>query len=235
MSSLAYNCIMGDFEGREKIVVIFDIDKTITEKSMEEYIISDFDIDRDEYWRKVKENDANGVPFTEAYLMPLLENAILTQPYLESVGKRIDYYRGAEDFFSGIKDMGKERNLDISIYLLSTGLYDIASSMSIADDVDGIYATELQYNEDGVVSGIKKTVEPDEKPGYIQKIAEENNIEISRVIYFGDGKTDLPAFKYVSSHGGLSVCVGDKDYGDVQVPPDYKWDIPRVILSYHIE
>lgn len=221
-----------------KVVIVADVDKTLTVESMEEPILDDFNVPSGEYWDKVKENDRESPDtFTLNYVTPLIEDERieLERSYLQELGGRLELFDGVEDFFSRMHEWGAEHDIEFSFYLVSTGLEDVADNLPFSDEMDGIYGTRLDYDADDVPTMVEYALEPVDKPEYLECIAEMEGVEMKDVIYLGDGVTDRYAFDRVSEGGGLGICVisdKERDLGDVQVKADYDTDVPEYIQSY---
>ncbi|MDP7078546.1 MAG: hypothetical protein QF415_01555 [Candidatus Undinarchaeales archaeon] len=219
-------------------MIVADVDKTLTVESMEGPILNDFGVPSSEYWTKVKKNDKESPDtFTQNYVNPLLEDERieLDRGYLAELGGRLDLYDGVESFFSRMREWGAEHDIEFSFYLVSTGLKDVADNLSFADEMDGIYGTRLNYSTNDTPTGIAYALEPTLKPEFLDRIADEEHVDMKDVIYLGDGVTDRYAFDRVSEGDGLGICVisdKERDLGDVQVKADYSTDVPEYIQGY---
>ena len=97
----------------------------------------------------------------------------------------------------------------------------------IAQEFENIYACSFLYNEDGIAYWPAVAVDYTTKTQFLFKInkgirqVSDNSrvnqyipdnkrpIPFPRMIYFGDGETDVPCMKMVKEHGGHSIAVYD--------------------------
>lgn len=116
----------------------------------------------------------------------------------------IEYNPGVVNFFE------RNKNLDILNYIVSSGSKDFLEGTVIRKYFKDIYATMLNYDENGEAVDVSFLMSDKRKVEVIKKILEDNNIEnedCSNVVYVGDGLTDLYAMEYVKNHGGETIFV----------------------------
>lgn len=95
----------------------------------------------------------------------------------------------------------------------------------IAAEFENIYACSFLYDVDGIAVWPAVAVDYTAKTQFIFKInkgikeisdnrkinqfipEDQRPIPFSRMIYFGDGETDIPCMKMVKEHGGHSIAV----------------------------
>ena len=115
--------------------------------------------------------------------------------------------------------------LDVKHYINSSGLKKMIEGTPIAKKIEKIYACSFLYDDDGIAVWPAVAVDYTAKTQFIFKInkgikeisdnrkinqyipEEERPIPFSRMIYFGDGETDIPCMKMVKEHGGHSIAV----------------------------
>ena len=119
----------------------------------------------------------------------------------------------------------KERGITVEHYILSSGLKEMIEGTSIAKCFENIYACSFLYNVDGVAywpavavdyttktqflfkinKGIKEISDNKRINEYVAK--EDRPIPFERMIYLGDGETDVPCMSVVKEQGGHSIAV----------------------------
>ena len=130
-----------------------------------------------------------------------------------------------KEWFERINRYGEEQGIRILHYINSSGLKEIIEGTSIAHEFKNIYACSFLYNVDGVaywpacavnytnktqfIFKINKGVESVYDTRKVNEYMEENRrpVPFKRMIYVGDGMTDIPCMRLVKNYGGHSIAV----------------------------
>ena len=140
-------------------------------------------------------------------------------------GSMVELFKGVEDWFTLINQYGKSKGINIKHYINSSGLKEMIEGTSIAKRFENIYACSFLYNVDGVAywpavavdyttktqflfkinKGIKEISDNKRINEYVAK--EDRPIPFERMIYLGDGETDVPCMSVVKEQGGHSIAV----------------------------
>lgn len=219
---------------KEKITValIYDFDGTLAPGNMQEYdFIPAVGKSNMEFWHEAntlaEEQDADQVLTYMARMLQAAQSKGLSlrrEAFRES-GRNVKFYRGVEEWFKRINEYGKERGVRILHYVNSSGLKEIIEGTPIAHEFKNIYACSFLYNVDGIaywpavavnytnktqfIFKINKGVESVFDTKDVNRFMEESKrpVPFSRMIYFGDGTTDIPCMKLVKNFGGHSIAV----------------------------
>lgn len=224
--------------GNKKIEValIYDFDGTLSPGNMQEFgFVQAIGKGSKEFWSKNHElatkNDANEIL---CYMYSMLQAAkandiSLKRESFRKFGSKIKLYDGVLEWFTLINDYGRSIGLNIKHYINSSGLKEMIEGTPIAKRFENIYACSFLYDVDGVAywpavavdyttktqflfkinKGIKEISDTKKINEYLAK--EDRPIPFERMIYFGDGETDIPCMKVVKEHGGHSIAVfGDR-------------------------
>ncbi len=224
-------------DGMKKIAIVYDFDKTLCTKDMQEYsLIPSLGYDDPvAFWNEVTEVSVrNEMDPISAYLYLLAKKfneagKPLKKEDFYGLGKNIDLFPGVSTWFHRINDYGREAGFLVEHYIISSGMTEIISSTEIAGRFRKIYACRYFYDEDTheakwpsqVVNYTAKTqyifrinkqaldVTDDSKVNqYVPK--EERPIPFERMIYVADGLTDVPCMRLVKENGGKSIAVYSK-------------------------
>ena len=218
----------------EKITValIYDFDGTLAPGNMQEYdFIPAVGKSNMEFWHEAntlaEEQDADQVL---TYMARMIQEAqskglsLRREAFRES-GRNVEFYKGVKEWFARINAYGAERGIRILHYVNSSGLKEIIEGTAIAHEFKNIYACSFLYNVDGIaywpaVAGnytnktqfifkINKGVESVFDTKDVNRFMEESKrpVPFSRMIYFGDGTTDIPCMRLVKNFGGHSIAV----------------------------
>lgn len=217
------------------VALVYDFDGTLAPGNMQEFgFVQAIGKDPEKFWQKNREmaikDNANGI-LCYMYLMlqEAKANAIsLKRDSFRKFGSKIKLFKGVEEWFALINEYGKSIGLNIKHYINSSGLKEMIEGTPIAKRFENIYACSFLYDVDGVAywpavavdyttktqflfkinKGIKEVYDNKKINEYVPK--EKRPVPFERMIYFGDGETDIPSMKMVKEHGGHAIAV----YGD---------------------
>lgn len=217
------------------VALVYDFDGTLAPGNMQEFgFVQDIGKDPNEFWNRTYEmavgNDASTIL---CYMYLMLQEAkangiSLKRDNFRKFGSMIKLYQGVEEWFSLINQYGKSIGLNIQHYINSSGLKEMVEGTSIAKEFENIYACSFLYDTEGnaywpavavdyttktqflfkINKGIKEVSDNKKINEYVAK--EDRPIPFERMIYFGDGETDVPSMSVVKSQGGHAIAV----YGD---------------------
>ena len=219
-----------------KMALIYDFDKTLAPKDMQEFHLLDHlgYKDPESFWQKCNAlSKATNMDGILAYMYNIAkEDPTITKDILFREGSYIEYFKGVDTWFDRINEYGKSQGIEIEHYIISSGLKEIILGTSIASKFKKIYACSYYYDEDGHIKWPTRVVNYTTKTQYIFRINkgvldETNDIDLNkstkdedkyipydRMIYFGDGLTDVPSMKVVTGFGGTSIAVYGQDKKD---------------------
>ncbi|MBR2726750.1 MAG: haloacid dehalogenase-like hydrolase [Solobacterium sp.] len=217
----------------KKAAVLYDFDKTLCDKDMQEYsLIPSLGYeDAGEFWKEVialtKDNRMDSI---SAYLYLLQKKYAesgkpLRREDFEGLGEKIRLYDGVTDWFGRINEYGRLNGLEMEHYVISSGMGEIIERTPIAKEFTRIYACRYYYNENGIAEWPAMIVNYTTKTQYIFRINKqvldvnddedlnawiphnERPIPFERMIYIADGITDVPCMRLVKEYGGKSIAV----------------------------
>ncbi|MBO5771053.1 MAG: haloacid dehalogenase-like hydrolase [Alistipes sp.] len=214
------------------IALIYDFDGTLSAGNMQEYnFIPAVGKSNMEFWseanRLAEEQDADQILTYMALMIRAAQakGVSLRREAFQESGRNIPFYDGVEEWFDRINRYGEERGIKILHYINSSGLKEIIEGTSIADRFSKIYACSFLYNVDGIaywpavavnytnktqfIFKINKGVESVYDTKLVNQYMEERSrpVPFSRMIYVGDGTTDIPCMRLVKNFGGHSIAV----------------------------
>ena len=220
---------------QKKIAIVYDFDQTLSIKSMEEYGLFDYlEIEPQELYDRVTVRAAaNEMDRVLAFMLELVTrakevNKPLTKEVLIQSGENIEYFPGVESWFQRINKFGAENGFEVEHYLVSSGISEIVEGSKIKDEFRKIYACHYIYDERGNAIWPAKAINYTNKTQFIFRInkgvlnvvddsinkvmkREIRPIPHENIVYIGDGFTDVPCMKVVTSKGGTSIAVYGED------------------------
>lgn len=214
---------------KTKMALIYDFDKTLSTRDMQEFhLLPRLGYENpQEFWSKCAElSHKKNIDSILSYMYMIIhEDKAMTQSSLTEEGKYVEFFPGVETWFKRINEYGAARGIEIEHYIISSGLTDMVKGSSIAKEFKKIYACSYFYDEDGHVLWPSRVINYTTKTQYLFRInkgvfdetddfnlnrsmpEEDKYIPLNRMIYLGDGLTDVPAMKVVNSYGGSTIVV----------------------------
>lgn len=219
------------------VAIMYDFDKTLAITDMQNFnFIPNMGYTVEEFWNETSEFcDKEQIDKILGYMYMMIhaakKNGIkLTRKFLNEQSKDIKYFRGVENWFNRIREYGKERGLIIEHYLITSGNKEIVEATSIAKEFKAIFGCEYIYDETGEAIWPKLMINYTQKTQYIFRISKglisdnddkkinektmTRRIPYNRMIYLGDGLTDVPSMIVVKENGGNSIAVYKKGERD---------------------
>lgn len=227
------------------IAMIYDFDKTLCTKDMQEYgFIPSLGMSADEFWGAVNElTDREQMDSILAYMFMMVKmahekNTPVSRDTFLNLGKGVQYFEGVEAWFDRITRYGEEIGVTVEHYIVSSGIKEIIEGTGIAKYFKKIYACEFMYR-DNVIQWPKMAVNYTAKTQFMFRInkgvldidsksamelnrytpEDERRVPFRNMIYIGDGPTDVPCMKLIKSYGGQAICVYDPEKGDSRALP----------------
>ncbi len=214
------------------VAALFDFDDTLCPDSTAAFLASRR-VDQHDFWEKVSVRLGDGYDYCLAYLTELVERTEagrelegLTSEDLRRFGATLRPYEGVESFLRDLRDLGERRGVEVKLFVVSSGLREVITASPAGRLVDAVYASELGADERGVLNRIKRAVSFTEKTRYlfevhkglrwedtrrnplaVNKAVDRRVVPFERMVYVGDGLTDIPCFSLVKKFGGLGVAV----------------------------
>jgi hypothetical protein len=190
-------------------------------------------IDKDAFWAESNALSArHDMDDILAYMQLMLKKASeqkipVTKKALLEHGRKIRFFKGVESYFDHINGYAANKNVVIEHHIISSGVRDIIQGTRIAGHFKNIFASGYVFDQDGVaiwpalainyttktqyLFRINKGINSSYDNSLINKYVEEERrpIPFSRMIYLGDGETDVPAMKMIKFKGGTAIAVYD--------------------------
>jgi hypothetical protein len=239
-----------------KIAIAYDFDGTLAPGNMQEHsFIPRLGIDKDEFWMesdaRAKEHDMDNIL---AYMQLMLQKAeeknipVTRKAFLDH-GKGIHFFKGVETFFNNINRYAADKGASIDHHIISSGVRDIIKGTSIARNFKNIFASGFVFNANDAaiwpalainytnktqyLFRINKGIDNSYDNSLINKWVEHSKrpVPFSRMIYLGDGETDVPAMKMIKQEGGTAIAVYDPNKKKVKDRPSAKQICEELILQ----
>jgi 2-hydroxy-3-keto-5-methylthiopentenyl-1-phosphate phosphatase len=221
------------------IALMYDFDKTLCTKDMQEYtFIPHVGMKPEDFWA-VADKLANDKKMDRilAYMWVMLDTAYIAKKPIRrndfvAHGRGLEFFPGVEGWFDRINQVCADAGMNVEHYIISSGLREIIEGSSIFNHFREVFACEFLYNENDIACWAKNCVNYTTKTQFLFRInkgildisndydlnrytpEEERPVPFRNMIYIGDGLTDVPCMKLVKLNGGHSIAVypdGGKD------------------------
>lgn len=215
-----------------KMAIAYDFDGTLAPGNMQEHnFLPALGVKPGKFWskakNKAKENDMDEIL---AYMQLTIDEAFKKELSIKeadfiSYGNGITLFQGVETYFNRINTYASERGIKIEHYIISSGLREFIKGTKIAKYFTYIFASGFEYNPSGqavwpalainytnktqylfrINKGIKNSYDNESINKYTPQ--EDRHIPFERILYLGDGETDVPAMKMIKYQKGVAIAV----------------------------
>jgi hypothetical protein len=220
-----------------RTALVYDFDGTLAPGNIQEHslIPRHLEMAIADFWEAVgaekRQHDADEIL---VYLGLLLTKARamgkpLTKSLLVEHGAHTPLFQGVPDWFDRIDAHALVRGLQLEHYVISSGNEEMIAGTSIANRFTKIFASRYRYDQHGHADWPAVAINYTSKTQYLFRInkgvdnvwnndpvnrwvpTDERPVPFSRIIYLGDGDTDIPSMKMVRHQGGHSIAVFDPE------------------------
>lgn len=218
-----------------RTAIVYDFDGTLARGNIQEHtFLPELGIDPKPFWAEVKEHkqihDADEIL---VYMWRMLERARekgvpVTKEGLRKHGERTPLFDGVDTWFDRINAYAATQfGLAIEHYVISSGIHEMIAGCPIYKYLSKVYASSFIYDANGNAIWPALAINYTTKTQFLFRINKgvPNNwdnesvnrwvpmdsrpIPFSRMLFIGDGETDIPSMKMVRHQGGYSVAVFD--------------------------
>jgi len=157
----------------------------------------------------------------------------ITKKTLREHGEDVKLFDGLKSdltgpgWFARIDAIGAKYGLDIDHYIISAGLEEMIEGCPIRDAFHHVFASKFAYDDHGVAIWPAVGVNYTTKTQYLFRINkgvlnhwdherinkfvpdDDRAVPFERMIFIGDGDTDVPTMKMMHTKGGYSIAVYD--------------------------
>lgn len=220
---------------------VYDFDGTLAPGNVQEHtFLPELAIDPAAFWADVKaraeQHDADQIL---VYMGRMLERArergiAITRDALRRHGARTPLFLGLDTWFERMGAHAAERGLALEHYVVSSGVHEMIAGCDVYGRFEKVFASRFLYDERGVAIWPGLAINYTTKTQYLFRIHKgvrnawdneavnrwtppaERRVPFERMLFFGDGDTDIPSMKMVRQQGGHSVAVFDPEEWDAK-------------------
>ncbi len=219
-----------------RVALVYDFDGTLARGNLQERrFIPEIGMTPKAFWEEVKaRTKAEDADEILIYMMLMVEKAAARGPpisrdMLARHGEAADLFDGLADggWFTRIDKAARDLSLGCDHYVISSGIDEMIRGCPIYDRFRRVYASSYAYGADGNAIWPKVAINYTTKTQFLFRInkgietvwdntginawipEEERPMPFKRMIFIGDGETDIPSMKLVTEYGGHSIAVYD--------------------------
>ena len=219
------------------IALVYDFDGTLALGNMQEFgLLQDIGYENpNDFWNLcdqiAKTNDAGGISVVMYAIQAEAQRHGIrcTREMLRKYGKNVQFFPGVQQWFDTINQYAAQIGVQVKHYINSSGIKEMIEGCAIAKEFEQIYACSYLYDSNGDACWPSVVVDYTKKTQFLFKInkgirevsdrvrvnefvpTDERPVPFERMIYFGDGETDVPCMRTVKSNGGYSFAVYGND------------------------
>ena len=220
-----------------KTALIYDFDGTLARGNMQEVsFIPSIGMDKAAFWTEAealtRDADGDGILMYRQLMMRHARDngAPITRETLAAHGRDVALFEGLKDlsWFERMNAFGARYGLEIEHYIVSAGLEEMIEACPIRPAFAHVFASHYVYDaETGEAAWPAVGINYTTKTQYLFRINkgvtnhweherinnfipdEERRIPFDRMIFVGDGDTDVPMMKMMHTKGGFSIAAYD--------------------------
>jgi hypothetical protein len=227
-----------------RTAIVYDFDGTLARGNLQERsFIPSVGMTKEEFWGQAKEMakaaDADEILcYMRLVLSRASESGVpVTVDQLREHGRDADLFPGLGDgsWFERTNSFATDNGLALEHYVVSSGLLEMIMGCPISSHFKRVFASKFIYSNGTAAwpglainyttktqflfrinKGIENSWDNERLNAYMPD--HERPIPFARMIFIGDGDTDIPSMKMMANQGGYSVAVYDpeRDHGSIR-------------------
>ena len=131
--------------------------------------------------------------------------------HLYEAGKRVRLKPNIDLLYRYLSE--EVQGFHFDFYVISAGPVEvIRSALEGIIPPEHIYGTEFEYDADGAIERIKQVTAGYGKVAVIDRLLENLKVGPDRVVYVGDGSSDIHVMLHVNRRDGFTIAVSENKY-----------------------
>jgi hypothetical protein len=226
-----------------RAAIVYDFDGTLARGNLQErsFIPDIAGMEHADFWKEVKRlSKAEDADEILVYMHLMLDRARaagrpVTRVQLMESGKDPDFFDGLDHWFDRIDAFAGDLGLELDHYVVSSGIYEMIEGCPLFARFRNVFASRFLYDKNGEAKWPGVAINYTTKTQFLFRInkgidnvwdtetinrwmhSNDRELPFERMIFIGDGDTDIPSMKMVASQGGCAIAVLDP----------YQWTEPR--------
>jgi haloacid dehalogenase-like hydrolase len=217
------------------MAICYDFDGTLAPGNMQEHsFLPQLGVEPGDFWARVRrlaiDQDSDEIL---AYMRLMIDLAHesrvpVRREDFRKLGAKLEFFPGVSGWFARINGYALAKGVKADHFIISSGLREMVEGTTIAREFKRIYASGFMFDENGAAQWPALAINYTTKTQYLFRInkgtldvfdnsiinkfvlKEDRPTPFERMIYIGDGETDIPCFRLVKEEGGYSIAVYPK-------------------------
>lgn len=214
------------------LAIAYDFDGTLAPGNMQEHdFIPQVRMSTKAFWNEVKSKArTHSADEILVYMNLMLSKAreagvSVRRQDFRRFGRGLTLFPGVEDWFERINEYGRVSGVRVDHYVISSGIREMVLATKIARHFKAIFASSFMYDNNNAAYWPALALNYTTKTQYLFRInkgsldvfdhTKINNfvpkgdrpIPFERMIFIGDGETDIPCFRLVNDQRGHAIAV----------------------------
>lgn len=231
-----------------RAAIVYDFDGTLARGNLQERsFIPDLGMDHDTFWMEVKRlARAENADEVLVYMQQMLLRARaagqpVTRDALRVHGEDPLLFDGLDHWFDRIDAFSDDLGLELDHYVVSSGIEEMIDGCVLRPKFRQVFASRFMYDEHGEAMWPAVAINYTTKTQFLFRInkgienvwdtqainrwmrEDARPMPFERMIFIGDGDTDIPSMRMVSGQGGCAIAVLDPD----------RWNDPLKVDHIH--
>ncbi len=219
-----------------RAALVYDFDGTLARGNLQERsFIPDLGVDHDVFWKDVKRlAKAENADEILIYMQQMIARARIagkpvTREKLKAHGAEPSFFDGLEHWFDRIDAFAADQGIELDHYVVSSGIDEMIQGCALYPKFRQVFASRFLYDEKGEAVWPAVAINYTTKTQFLFRInkgidtvwdteainrwmgEDERPLPFDRMIFIGDGDTDIPSMRMVSAQGGCAIAVLDPD------------------------
>lgn len=201
---------------QRKYLLICDFDKTLSFNDSGVLLSEKIGIDEETFEKKLAEVRKRNIVQLGGELAQLITidpdyKDKVTKKLFKEVGKETKLKKDVSKLMK-VLDKGIEENKFYCYVLSACPAEIITTALKNILPPDHIFGTTFTYDDKGNVLKIERTGAGQGKVATLDYLREKEKIPRDRIIYVGDGSSDLHVMLHVNAYGGYPIAVSSSPY-----------------------
>ncbi|MGE0594968.1 MAG: HAD family hydrolase [Hyphomonadaceae bacterium] len=221
--------------GPVRAALVYDFDGTLARGNLQErsFIPDVAGMSQADFWREVKRlSKAEDADEILVYMHLMLDRARaaghrVTRDALRAHGADPDFFDGLDHWFDRMNAFAADCGLELDHYVVSSCIREMIEGCPHYGKFRQVFASRFLYDANGDAKWPGVAINYTTKTQFLFRInkgienvsdteginrfmrTEERPLPFERMIFIGDGDTDIPSMKMVTSQGGCAIAVLD--------------------------
>lgn len=218
----------------QRAALVYDFDGTLAPGNVQEHgFLKELEIAPKDFWQgsngEARDQDADQILVYMRHMLAECQrrNLPLTREALREWGAATPFFAGVDGWFGHINAFAETHGLALEHYVVSSGIREMIEGSAIGPYLRRVFASTFLFDECGQACWPALAINYTSKTQYLFRINKgidncwdhgsinkympegERPLPFERMIFIGDGETDIPSMKMMRHQRGQAIAVFD--------------------------